>query len=204
MHDQRSTIHLLIRKNTVRDLTESGDSALSAANWRHSLSHYSAPYFPRTTPGRVDALEFSDRLRGVLSNAREEAARLHHEHVGTEHLLIALLGDRAGEAVSPHSHAGVVLDVLGVDRAKMKDVLEQTVLRGRMPTSDDQLTYTSRAKAVLELAMAEARVSRAGTVDTEHLLLGLLREERGIAAQVLLDFGVTLDKTRAELDKLRA
>ena len=82
---------------------------------------------------------------------------------------------------------------------RMKEVLEQTVLRGRVPTADDQLSYTSRAKAVLELAMAEARVSKAGTVDTQHLLLGLVREERGIAAQVLLDFGVTVDKTRAEL-----
>lgn len=129
---------------------------------------------------------------------------MRHEHVGTEHLLIAVLGDRAEIGTAPHSLAGVVLDVLGVDRTRMKEVLEQTVLRGRAPTADDQLTYTSRAKAVLELAMAEARVSRAGTVDTQHLLLGLLREERGIAAQVLLDFGVTLEKVRAELDKLRA
>jgi ATP-dependent Clp protease ATP-binding subunit ClpC len=83
-------------------------------------------------------------------------------------------------------------------------VLEQTVLRGRVATSDDQLSYTSRAKAVLELAMAEARVAKAGTVDTQHLLLGLLREERGIAAQVLLDFGITIDKARVELDKLRS
>ena len=98
---------------------------------------------------------------------------------------------------------GVVLDVLGVDRSRMRQVLEQTVLRGRLLTAEDQLSYTSRAKAVLELAMAEARVSKAGTVDTQHLLLGLVREERGIAAQVLLDFGVTVDKTRAELARLR-
>jgi ATP-dependent Clp protease ATP-binding subunit ClpC len=151
---------------------------------------------------RVDALEFSDRLRSVLSNAREEAARLQHEHVGTEHLLIALLNDTGRDGGTPPSIAGVVLDVLGVDRKRMKEVLEQTVLRGRVPTTDDQLSYTSRAKAVLELAMAEARVSKAGTVDTQHLLLGLVREERGIAAQVLLDFGITVDKTRAELAKL--
>lgn len=150
----------------------------------------------------MDALEFSDRLRSVLSEAREEAARLQHEHVGTEHLLIALLNDRNRDGDTPPSLAGVVLDVLGVDRPKMKEVLEQTVLRGRGPTSDDQLTYTSRAKAVLELAMAEARVSKAGTVDTQHLLLGLVREERGIAAQVLLDFGITIEKTRAELSRL--
>jgi ATP-dependent Clp protease ATP-binding subunit ClpC len=150
----------------------------------------------------VDALEFSDRLRSVLSEAREEAARLQHEHVGTEHLLMALLSDTDRDGGTPPSHAGVVLDVLGVDRSRMRQVLEQTVLRGRLPAADDQLSYTSRAKAVLELAMAEARVSKAGTVDTQHLLLGLVREERGIAAQVLLDFGVTIEKARAELARI--
>jgi ATP-dependent Clp protease ATP-binding subunit ClpC len=94
------------------------------------------------------------------------------------------------------------LDVLGVDKSKMREVLEQTVLPGRAHGGEDQLSYTSRAKAVLELAMAEARLSRAGTVDAQHLLLGLIREERGIAAQVLLDFGVTIDKARAELTHL--
>jgi ATP-dependent Clp protease ATP-binding subunit ClpC len=149
----------------------------------------------------VDALEFSDRLRGVLSEAREEAARLRHEHVGTEHLLLALLRDssRDGDDSTP---AGVVLDVLGVDRAKLREVLEQTVLRGPGNGTEEQLSYTSRARAVLELAMAEARMARAGTVDTQHLLLGLVREERGVAAQVLLDFGVTLDKARAELVRI--
>ena len=150
----------------------------------------------------MDALEFSDRLRGVLSEAREEAARLQHEHVGTEHLLLALLQDasRDGDGTTPA--AGVALDVLGVDRSKLRAVLEQTVLRGRPTVVEDQLSYTSRARAVLELAMAEARMARAGTVDTQHLLLGLVREERGIAAQVLLDFGVTVDKARAELARI--
>ena len=150
----------------------------------------------------MDALEFSDLLRSVLSDAREEAARLRHEHVGTEHLLLALLADSSRDGRTPPSPAGVVLDVLGVDREKLREVLEQTVQRGQTRAPDDQLTYTSRAKAVLELAMAEARISRAGTVDTQHLLLGLVREERGIAAQALLDFGVTIEKTRAELAKI--
>ena len=150
----------------------------------------------------MDALEFSDRLRSVLSDAREEAARLQHEHVGTEHLLLALIADSDREEHSPTSKARLVFDMLGVDRVRMRDVLRQTVLPGRAPASEDQLSYTARAKAVLELAMAEARVARAGTVDTEHLLLGLLREERGIAAQVLLDFGITADKARGELTRL--
>lgn len=150
----------------------------------------------------MDALEFSDRLRGVLSEAREEAARLQHEHVGTEHLLLALLLDSSRDGDGTTSAAGVALDVLGVDRGKLRAVLEQTVLRGRASATEEQLSYTSRARAVLELAMAEARMARAGTVDTQHLLLGLVREERGIAAQVLLDFGVTQEKARAELAKI--
>jgi ATP-dependent Clp protease ATP-binding subunit ClpC len=138
----------------------------------------------------------------VLSDAREEAARRKHEHVGTEHLLIALLADSDRDDAGGCSLAGVVLDVLGVDREKMSEVLDETILRGRSATTDDQLTYTSRAKAVLELAMAEARVARATTVDTQHLLLGLVREERGIAAHVLLDFGITTEKARAQLQRL--
>ena len=150
----------------------------------------------------MDALEFSERLRGVLSEAREEAARLQHEHVGTEHLLLALLEDsnRDGDGATPA--ARLVLDVLAVDREKLREVLEQTVLRGRPTAAEEKLSYTSRARAVLELAMAEARMARAGTVDTQHLLLGLVREERGVAAQVLLDFGVTLDKARTELARI--
>jgi ATP-dependent Clp protease ATP-binding subunit ClpC len=150
----------------------------------------------------VDALEFSDRLRRVLSEAREEAARLHHEHVGTEHLLLSLLADSDRDGNGIPSAVRVVFDVLGVDRGKLREVLEETVLTGRAHATEDQLSYTTRAKAVLELAMAEARVSRRGTVDAEHLLLGLVREERGIAAQVLLDFGVTVVKARAELSRL--
>lgn len=138
----------------------------------------------------------------MLTEAREEAARLRHEHVGTEHLLLALLADSDREGDGRPSAVGLVFDVLAVDRTKLRDVLEQTVLPGRAQATEDQLSYTSRAKAVLELAMAEARLSRLGTVDVQHLLLGLVREERGIAAQVLLDFGVTVLKTRAELTRL--
>ena len=168
--------------------------------WLRARHHSLFENLKRST---LDALEFSERLRGVLSQAREEAARLHHEHVGTEHLLLALLSDSSRDGGTPPSAVGVAFDLLGVDREKLREVLEQTVLRGRSTTADDQLAYTSRARAVLELAMAEARMSRAGTVDTQHLLLGLVREERGIAAQVLLDFGVTVEKTRAELAKIR-
>jgi ATP-dependent Clp protease ATP-binding subunit ClpC len=146
----------------------------------------------------MEPLEFSERLRRVLADAREEATRLEHEHLGTEHLLLALL--RAGERDDgARTDAAIdVLDALGVDRLRMREVLEQTVHHGRA-RSQEPLAYTSRARAVLELAMAEARVLKHDVVRTEHLLVGLAREERGIAAQILLDHGVTVEKARAEL-----
>ena len=152
----------------------------------------------------MEPLEFSDELRRVLSEAREEALRLEHEHIGTEHLLIALLhaGDEGDGGRGTPGPSIVALDTLGVDRKKLLRVLEETVLRGRATTPSDQISYTSRAKAVLELAMAEARVLKHGAVSTEHLLLGLVREERGIAAQMLLDYGVTTEKLRTELVRL--
>jgi ATP-dependent Clp protease ATP-binding subunit ClpC len=138
----------------------------------------------------------------VLNYAREEAVRLQHEHIGTEHMLLALLRDAEQDGTGSPSTAVVVLDVLGVDRVKMRQVLEQTVLRGRATGSTEQQSYSSRARAVLELARTEARVLKHDAVSTEHLLLGLLREERGIAAQILLDFGVTVEKAQQEVARL--
>jgi len=114
--------------------------------------------------------------------AREEAARLHHEYVGTEHILLGLI--REGEGV-----AAAVLTNLNVDLDEIQQKIEETVKKGKAPASagPPDLPYTSRAKKVLELAMSEARELNHSYVGTEHLLLGLLREEKGIAAQVLTD-----------------
>lgn len=150
----------------------------------------------------MEPLEFSEALRRVLGQAREEAARNRHEHVGTEHLLFALLqADNSEDGHTP-AVALVALDTLGVDRAHLQQVLEQTMRGGRTTSPQEQLAYTSRARAVLEHAVAEARLLRHDTVRMEHLLLGLLREDRGIAAQVLLDHGVTFDKARAAVVRL--
>src|SRR2546423_261177 len=146
---------------------------------------------PDTAPtAKRIAVPFAQPLGGVRSDARGEAPRLQHEHIGTEHLLLALLHDGDGAEGRPPSLAVVVLDVLGVDRPKLQRVVRQTILRGRAPADREQAGYTSRAKAVLELAMAEARVLKHDQVSTEHLLIGLVREERGIAAQIPLDHGV--------------
>jgi ATP-dependent Clp protease ATP-binding subunit ClpC len=150
----------------------------------------------------MEPLEFSEALRRVLGQAREEAARLRHEHVGTEHLLFALLQDSERNGGHTPAVALVAIDTLGVDRNQLRQVLEQTMRGGPTTSAQDQLAYTSRARAVLEHAVAEARLLKHDTVRTEHLLLGLLREDRGVAAQVLLDHGVTFDKARAEVVKL--
>ena len=154
----------------------------------------------------MPALEFSDRLRRVLAAAHAEAMRLAHAHVGTEHLLLALLRD-VEEPGAHNSIAAVTLDAIGVERGKMMRVLDETIVRGRASAQRDTtaaVPYTARAKAVIELAMAEARMLHHPSVSTEHLLLGLAREDRGIAAQVLMDHGVTADKARGEVERLSA
>src|SRR5436189_248331 len=129
----------------------------------------------------MNGYNFTDRVRKVLQMAREEAARLHHEYVGTEHILLGLI--REGEGV-----AAAVLTNLNVDLEEIQQKIEETVKKGKAAAAaGPDLPYTSRAKKVLELAMSEARELNHSYVGTEHLLLGLLREEKGIAAQVLTD-----------------
>ena len=144
----------------------------------------------------MNGYNFTDRVRKVLQMAREEAARLHHEYVGTEHILLGLI--REGEGV-----AAAVLTNLGVELEEVQQKIEETVKKGKSAAAaGPELPYTSRAKKVLELAMMEARELNHSYVGTEHLLLGLLREEKGIAAQVLTDAGVTLEQSRAETLRL--
>src|SRR5512135_964201 len=144
----------------------------------------------------MNGYNFTDRVRKVLQMAREEAARLHHEYVGTEHILLGLI--REGEGV-----AATVLQNLSVELDDIQQKIEETVKKGKAGTvTGPDLPYTSRAKKVLELAMAEARELNHSYVGTEHLLLGLLREEKGIAAQVLNDAGVSLEQSRAETLRL--
>ncbi len=144
----------------------------------------------------MNGYNFTERVRKVLAMAREEAARLHHEYVGTEHILLGLI--REGEGV-----AAAVLQNLSVDLDEIQQKIEETVKKGKAAqATGPDLPYTSRAKKVLELAMAEARELNHSYVGTEHLLLGLLREEKGIAAQVLTEIGVNLDAARTETLRL--
>ena len=117
----------------------------------------------------MNGYNFTDRVRKVLQMAREEASRLHHEYVGTEHILLGLI--REGEGV-----AAAVLTNLNVDLDEIQQRIEETVKKGKAPASSGpDLPYTSRAKKVLELAMSEARELNHSYVGTEHLLLGSAR-----------------------------
>ena len=138
----------------------------------------------------MQGYNFTERVRRSLAFAREEAGRLHHEYVGTEHILLGLICE--GEGV-----ASAVLLSLDIKPDAVRQKIEETVKTGKAPeATGPDLPYTSRAKKALELAMFEARQLGHSYVGTEHLLLGLLREEKGIGAQVLVDFGVTLDRAR--------
>src|SRR4051812_22986154 len=138
---------------------------------------------------------FTDRVRKVLAMAREEAIRLQHDYVGTEHILLGLI--REGEGVAA---AGLMNFNVGLEQ--IHERIEESVRKGKATIALGELPYTSRAKKVLEFAMAEARDFNHSYVGTEHLLLGLLREEKGIAAQVLNSLGVTLEEARAETLKV--
>ncbi len=138
---------------------------------------------------------FTDRVRKVLAMAREEAIRLQHDYVGTEHVLLGLI--REGEGV-----AAAVLTNLAADLDEIQRLVEQHVRKGKSTATIGELPYTSRAKKVLEYAMAEARELNHSYVGTEHLLLGLLREEKGLAAKVLGELGIGLEDARSETLKL--
>lgn len=138
---------------------------------------------------------FTDRVRKVLAMAKDEAIRLQHDYVGTEHILLGLI--REGEGV-----AAAVLTNLSADLEQIHERIEENVKPGKATIALGELPYTTRAKKVLELAMTEARELNHSYVGTEHLLLGLLREEKGIAAQVLNAVGIALEDARGETLKV--
>jgi ATP-dependent Clp protease ATP-binding subunit ClpC len=135
------------------------------------------------------AYNFTEDVRRALVAAREEADRLRHAYVGTEHLALGMLRTARGSAAS-------VLAPL--DAVAVAAEIERLAGPGQSsPTEAADLPYTSRGKGVLELAMREALESGAEDVDVEHLLLGLLREEQGIGGRVLRGAGLELGTARA-------
>lgn len=142
----------------------------------------------------IHGYNFTERVRKVLALAREEAAELRYEYVGTEHILLGIL--REGSCT-----ASAVITNFGVNgrdlRAHIIEQLAKPATEGKDHTGPD-LPYSSRAKKTLELAMSEARDLNHNYVGTEHLLLGLIREEKGVAAQALKEAGMTIEHARVE------
>ncbi len=137
--------------------------------------------------------KFTDRARKVIHLARQEAERLGHEFIGTEHILLGLVKEGSGVAAN-------VLENLNIDLEKIRIEIEKYVSSsGETLSSNATLPFTPKAKKVLELAMEEARNLEHNYIGTEHLLLGLLREAEGMAAQVLLNLNANLDDVRAEV-----
>ncbi|MCG3203880.1 MAG: Negative regulator of genetic competence ClpC/MecB [Elusimicrobia bacterium] len=138
---------------------------------------------------------FTERAQRVILIAQEEAKRLNHDYVGTEHLLLGLIA--LGEGV-----AAQVLANLGVDLRRVRTEIEKIVGTGDNVMLLGEIPFTPRAKKVLELAVEEAQNMGHNYVGTEHLLLGLIREEEGVAARVLENLGVRLDVVREEVISL--
>ena len=138
--------------------------------------------------------KFSEMARRVLSLAQEEAQRLNHAHIGTEHILLGLVRETDGVAAK-------VLSNLGVELNKVRSAVEFIIGRSERTTSGE-MGLTPRSKKVIELAVDEARRLNHHYIGTEHLLIGLMREGEGIAAGVLESLEVTLDKVRAETSRI--
>ncbi len=134
---------------------------------------------------------FTEKAQQALVYGQQEAAALNHNYVGTEHLLLGLI--RQGDGI-----AAVALRNLGVDLEKVRNEVIQIIGRGNAGNSQI-VGYTPRSKKVLELSMAEARALNHNYIGTEHLLLGLIREGEGVAAKILNDLGIDLEKARQEV-----
>ena len=135
---------------------------------------------------------FTDRARKVMQLANQEAQRFNHEYIGTEHILLGLVKEGSGVAAN-------VLKNLEVDLRKIRLEVEKIVQSGPDMVTMGKLPQTPRAKKVVEYAMEEARNLNHNYVGTEHLLLGLIREQEGVAAQVLMNLGLKLEDVREEV-----
>ena len=135
---------------------------------------------------------FTDRAKKVMNLARQEAQRFNHEYLGTEHILLGLVQEGSGVAAN-------VLKNMGIDLNKIRMEVEKIVKTGPSMVTMGQLPFTPRAKKVLELSMEEAGNLGHNYIGTEHLLLGLIKENEGIAAQVMLNLGIKLEDVREEV-----
>ncbi|MFK7844564.1 MAG: ATP-dependent Clp protease ATP-binding subunit [Rhodothermales bacterium] len=139
---------------------------------------------------------FSNRVRDVISYSREEAIRLGHDYIGTEHLLLGIIREGEGIAVK-------ILRNLGCDLFKLKKAIEDTVRSTGGTLTVGNIPLTKQAEKVLKITYLEAKLYKSDVIGTEHLLLSLLRDDENIAAQILQQgFSITYDAVRAELDSI--
>jgi ATP-dependent Clp protease ATP-binding subunit ClpC len=136
---------------------------------------------------------FSNRVRDVISYSREEALRLGHDYIGTEHLLLGLIREGEGYAIK-------LLVTLGVDVQKLRKAIEDSVKITNSNVHIGNIPLTKQAEKVLKLTYLEARYFKSDLIGTEHLLLSLLRDDDNIAAQILSRFGITYEMVKHELE----
>jgi ATP-dependent Clp protease ATP-binding subunit ClpC len=137
---------------------------------------------------------FTDRARRVVVLAQEEARMLNHNHIGTEHILLGLIHEGEGVAAKTLESLGISLEVV---RQQVSEIIGQ----GQQAPSG-HIPFTPRAKRVLELSLREAKELGHSYIGTEHILLGLIREGEGVAAQVLVKLGADLDRARQQVIQL--
>jgi ATP-dependent Clp protease ATP-binding subunit ClpC len=138
---------------------------------------------------------FSNRVQDVIRLSREEALRLGHDYIGTEHLLLGVIREGEGIAVK-------ILRNLGVDLYKLKKTVEDTVRTSGGTLTIGNIPLTKQAEKVLKITYLEAKLYKSDVIGTEHLLLSLLRDDDNIAAQILHQFNVHYDVVRSELDNI--
>jgi len=140
-------------------------------------------------------IRFTDNAVKVMQLANQEAKRHRHIYIGTEHILLGLVQDGSGVAANVSKN-------LNIDVVRIRFEVEKILLPGPDLVTMSKLPQTPRAKKVIELAIEEARHLNHNYVGTEHILLGLIREAEGVAAQVLINLGLKLDDVRAEVLRL--
>lgn len=138
---------------------------------------------------------FSNRVQDVIKYSREEALRLGHDYIGTEHLLLGIIREGQGIAVK-------ILKNLGVNLDKLKKAIEDTVRSSGVTLTMGNIPLTKQAEKVLKITYLEAKLYKSDVIGTEHLLLSLMRDDDNIAAQILHQFNVTYEAVRSELDNL--
>ncbi len=138
---------------------------------------------------------FSDGARRALTRAQGEARRLGHSYIDTEHILLGLVGEEVGTAAK-------VLNDLGISVNKVQAAVEFVIGKGEKRAVSGELDLAPRAKRVIEFAVDEARRLNSSYIGSEHILLGLLREKEGVACNVLESFGITLERTRDEINRI--